>query len=79
MAAVLSSKCYNISNDIISNTLKSFKGVEHRIEFVREVNGIKYYNDSKSTNFDSLFVALESFPDNIILIMGGKKVIINFR
>ncbi len=73
MAAVLSSKCYNISNDIISNTLKSFKGVEHRIEFVREVNGIKYYNDSKSTNFDSLFVALESFPDNIILIMGGKK------
>lgn len=73
MAATLVGKCFEISNKVICDTLKTFKGVEHRIEFVRELNGVRYYNDSKSTNFDSLFVALESFPQNIVLIMGGKK------
>ncbi|MCX7833227.1 MAG: UDP-N-acetylmuramoyl-L-alanine--D-glutamate ligase [Ignavibacteria bacterium] len=73
MAAILAAKCFGIDNSAIAHTLKTFKGVEHRIEFVKEINGVKYYNDSKSTNFDSLYVALESFPGNIILIMGGKK------
>ena len=55
----------------ISCVLKSFTGVEHRIEFVREIDGVKYYNDSKATNTDSAIKALETFAGNIILIAGG--------
>lgn len=73
LAAISAAKIFGISNEVISDTLKNFKGVEHRIEPVRELDGIKFYNDSKATNFDSLYVALESFEKNIVLIMGGKK------
>ncbi len=55
----------------ISAVLKNFQGVEHRIEFVREVGGVKFYNDSKATNTDSAMKALETFAGNIILIAGG--------
>ena len=55
----------------ISEVLKKFQGVEHRIEFVREIDGVKYYNDSKATNTDSAIKALETFDGNIILIAGG--------
>jgi UDP-N-acetylmuramoylalanine--D-glutamate ligase len=72
MASILAVKIYNVTANIIMKTLKEFPGVEHRIEPVREINGVKYYNDSKATNYDSLSVALESFPGNIVLIMGGK-------
>ncbi len=51
--------------------LKSFKGVEHRIEYVRTIDDVPYYNDSKATNTDSAIKALETFPDHIILIAGG--------
>lgn len=74
LAAIISAKEFDISKDIINNTLKDFKGVEHRIEFVREINGVKFYNDSKATNIDSMSVALDSFDKNIILILGGKKM-----
>lgn len=53
------------------DVLKKFSGVEHRIEFVREISGVKYYNDSKATNTDSAIKALETFSGNIILIAGG--------
>lgn len=79
MAAILAVKKFGVSNDSIKKTLKNFKGVEHRIETVRELNGVIYYNDSKATNYDSLYVALESFKSNIILIMGGKKGANNFE
>ena len=52
--------------------LRAFKGVEHRIEFVAERNGVAYYNDSKSTNIESLKVALESFMQPVVLIAGGQ-------
>lgn len=55
----------------ISDVLKTFQGVEHRIEFVRELGGVKYYNDSKATNTDSAIKALETFAGNIVLIAGG--------
>ena len=55
----------------ISKVLKSFQGVEHRIEFVREIDGVKYFNDSKATNTDSAIKALETFAGHIILIAGG--------
>jgi len=51
---------------------RRFKGVEHRIEYVAEVDGIKFYNDSKATNVDSTVKALEAFERGIIVILGGK-------
>ncbi|MFZ4589695.1 MAG: UDP-N-acetylmuramoyl-L-alanine--D-glutamate ligase [Ignavibacteria bacterium] len=79
MAAILAVKKFGVSNVSIKKTLMNFKGVEHRIETVRELEGVKYFNDSKATNYDSLYVALESFKSNIILIMGGKKGVNNFE
>jgi UDP-N-acetylmuramoylalanine--D-glutamate ligase len=52
--------------------IKRFKGVEHRIEYVAEIEGVKFYNDSKATNVDSTVKALEAFERNVILILGGK-------
>lgn len=78
MAAILLTKIFGVTDEVIADTLKDFKGVEHRIEFVREIDGVRYYNDSKATNYDSTYVALESFPSDIILIMGGKKGDNNF-
>lgn len=74
MASIISAKEFGIDNSIICKTLKKFKGVEHRIEFVKEIEGVSFYNDSKATNFDSLKVALNTFEKNIILIMGGRGV-----
>ncbi len=78
LAAVAAAKYMNVKDDVIKKTLINFKGVKHRIEPVRELNGVKYYNDSKATNFDSTYVAIESFKKNIVLIMGGKKGANNF-
>jgi UDP-N-acetylmuramoylalanine--D-glutamate ligase len=72
MAAALMTRSMGVEYDAIRETLKSFKGVEHRIEFVRELKGVKYYNDSKATNVDSVFYALGSFKEPIVLILGGK-------
>jgi UDP-N-acetylmuramoylalanine--D-glutamate ligase len=52
--------------------IKQFPGVEHRIEYVTEINGVKFYNDSKATNVDSTVKALEAFDRDIIVILGGK-------
>ena len=71
MIASLIAKDLNIPNEIIEDTIANFAGVEHRIEFVRELNGVKYYNDSKGTNTDATITALKSFDDNIILLVGG--------
>lgn len=60
-----------ISLDSIHDTLASFMGVEHRIEYVRELNGVKYYNDSKATNTDAAIIALKAFEKPVILLMGG--------
>lgn len=72
MASSLMAKAMGVSIDSIRKTLRNFKGVEHRIEFVRELNGVKFYNDSKATNVDALYYALQSFQEPIILIAGGK-------
>lgn len=71
MAAIIVAKEYNIKNESIIEVLKEFKGVEHRIEFVKELNGRKFYNDSKSTNNKATMTALSSFDEPVILIMGG--------
>jgi UDP-N-acetylmuramoylalanine--D-glutamate ligase len=56
----------------IREAVRNFKAVEHRLEFVASVSGVDYYNDSKATNVDATIKALESFPANIHLILGGK-------
>jgi UDP-N-acetylmuramoylalanine--D-glutamate ligase len=56
----------------IRQAVREFKAVEHRLEFVATVRGVDYYNDSKATNVDATIKALESFPANIHLILGGK-------
>lgn len=56
----------------IAQAIREFPGVEHRLEFVAEIEGVRFYNDSKATNVDATIKALESFEKNIILILGGK-------
>ena len=65
--------CYfaGIDAETIAETLKEFGGVEHRIEFSGEINGVKFYNDSKGTNVDATIIALRAIKENIILIAGG--------
>ena len=60
-----------IGSDVIRETVYGFKGVEHRIEFVRELDGVKYYNDSKGTNTDATITALKAFDHGVILLVGG--------
>ena len=60
-----------ITTDVIVSVLKEFAGVEHRLEFVTEINGVQYYNDSKGTNTDASVIAIRALKDNIILIAGG--------
>ncbi|MBK9314718.1 MAG: hypothetical protein IPM55_10830 [Acidobacteria bacterium] len=54
------------------STISRFKGVEHRLEYVDEIDGIRFYNDSKATNVDAAIKSLEAFPGGIIVIFGGK-------
>ena len=71
LAASLTAYLAGVSVEGITDVLKTFQGVEHRIEFVREIDGVKYYNDSKATNTDSAIKALETFDGHINLIAGG--------
>ncbi|MBQ7704990.1 MAG: UDP-N-acetylmuramoyl-L-alanine--D-glutamate ligase [Selenomonadaceae bacterium] len=71
LCAALMAFLVNCTAENIGRVLRAFTGVEHRIEFVREIDGVKYYNDSKATNTDSAIKALETFSGNIILIAGG--------
>ncbi len=71
MIAISLAKAEGVSNEIIKDAVSSFSGVEHRIEFVREIDGIRYYNDSKGTNTDATIIALKSFPKGVILLVGG--------
>ena len=71
MCLIAISKLFNIPNNIIKEYLSKFNGVEHRIEFVREIKGRKFYNDSKATNTESTIVALKSFDNETILLLGG--------
>jgi UDP-N-acetylmuramoylalanine--D-glutamate ligase len=72
MAVIIASKIFDFDNDKIKEGLKTFKGVEHRLEIVRELEGVKYVNDSKATNVDSVWYALRSFDEPVFLILGGQ-------
>ena len=76
LMAMCMAHCANISFDCMKSVLSSFEGVEHRLEFVEMIDGVRYINDSKGTNPDASVKAVEAFEKNIILIAGGmdKKV-----
>ncbi|MDR1773585.1 MAG: UDP-N-acetylmuramoyl-L-alanine--D-glutamate ligase, partial [Clostridioides sp.] len=78
MAAIAMTFVCGINTDVIKEVLKTFTGVEHRLEFVRELNGVKYINDSKGTNPDSSIKAVESYKNPIVLIAGGYDKNSNF-
>ncbi|HEY2919963.1 MAG TPA: UDP-N-acetylmuramoyl-L-alanine--D-glutamate ligase [Candidatus Binatia bacterium] len=71
MAAVAMAECAGISASVIQKTLETFPGLEHRLEFVRERNGVRYYNDSKGTNVGAVAKSLASFNEPVILLAGG--------
>ena len=72
MAVINAAKIFQFDNKKIIDGLRTFKGVEHLLEFVREIDGVKYINDSKATNVDSVWYALRSFDQPIYLILGGQ-------
>lgn len=78
MVAIIIAKMFSITNEQIKDFFSKFVGVEHRIEYVKTVNGRQFYNDSKSTNNTATITALKSFKDPTILLMGGLDRNISF-
>jgi UDP-N-acetylmuramoylalanine--D-glutamate ligase len=72
LAAICAGMLMGCATEKIRQAVRDFKAVEHRLEFVATIRGVDYYNDSKATNVDATIKALESFPANIHLILGGK-------
>src|SRR5713226_5568752 len=72
LAAICAGALMGCEPEKIRQAVREFKAVEHRLEFVATIHGVEYYNDSKATNVDATIKALESFPANIHLILGGK-------
>jgi UDP-N-acetylmuramoylalanine--D-glutamate ligase len=71
LAASIAGKILNISNESIRNSLMTFQAVEHRLEQVAEINGVKFINDSKATNVNAAYYALESMKQPTVWIVGG--------
>jgi UDP-N-acetylmuramoylalanine--D-glutamate ligase len=72
MAAIATSRLFGGSKEAVETALNRFKGLEHRLEFVREIRGVRFYDDSKGTNVGSVVKSLQSFSQPVILIAGGK-------
>lgn len=72
LAAVIAARLAGVEPAQIAQGVRTFPGVEHRIEFVEEIGGVRYFNDSKATNVDATLKALEAFAGRIIVILGGK-------
>ncbi len=77
-AAAIVADILNIDAEITQEVVKSFKGLPHRIEFVAEIDGVKYINDSYATNPDPTMAAINSFAENKIIILGGSSKGANF-
>jgi UDP-N-acetylmuramoylalanine--D-glutamate ligase len=72
MAAALAAKARNVKNDALKDALGHFEGVEHRLEHVATIDGVRYINDSKATNINAVWYALDSYQEPITLILGGR-------
>ncbi len=72
MAAAAVARIAKIEDSAIAAAVRTFKAVEHRLEFVRKVHGVDYYNDSKATSVDAAMKAIDGFDGNLWIILGGK-------
>jgi UDP-N-acetylmuramoylalanine--D-glutamate ligase len=72
LAAITAARLAGVDAKSIGDAVRSFQGVQHRLEFVTEIRGVRYFNDSKATNVDATLKALEAFPGRILIILGGK-------
>jgi len=72
MAAITAARVFGCSRRAVEAVLGRFEGLEHRLEFVQEIEGVRYYNDSKGTNVGSVVKSLQSFSEPVVLIAGGK-------
>ena len=72
LAAACIAALSGVAPEAIRQAVRSFPGVEHRLEFVAEISGVAFYNDSKATNVDAALKAIDAFPGNLLVILGGK-------
>ncbi len=79
LAAVCAARLAGVAPEAIRKAVAAFKAVEHRLEFVAEIHGVDYYNDSKATNVDAAAKAIAAFPGGIHLILGGKDKNSDYR
>ncbi|PIS10689.1 MAG: UDP-N-acetylmuramoyl-L-alanine--D-glutamate ligase [Bdellovibrio sp. CG10_big_fil_rev_8_21_14_0_10_47_8] len=79
MAAILAASEHGATHDAIQKVMNTFSGLHHRLEYVRKVGGVQFYNDSKATNVHAVLRALDAFDENIILIAGGKDTNLSYE
>ena len=79
ISAATCASLYGIKNNAIKKVLETFGGVEHRLEHISTINDIKFINDSKATNINSVIVALQTYSKSVILILGGYNKGANFK
>jgi UDP-N-acetylmuramoylalanine--D-glutamate ligase len=79
LAAAAAGAVLGLNRALMAGAIRSFTGVEHRLEFTRELDGVAYYNDSKATNVDSAVKAIEAFSQPLVVIMGGRDKGGDFR
>ena len=79
MAAILASREHGATREAVQKVIETFSGLPHRIEYVRKVGGVFFYNDSKATNVHAVLRALDTFDENVILIAGGKDTNLNYE
>ncbi|MFN7729976.1 MAG: UDP-N-acetylmuramoyl-L-alanine--D-glutamate ligase [Bdellovibrio sp.] len=79
MAAVLAAREHGATHDAVQKVIDTFGGLQHRLEYVRKVGGVFFFNDSKATNVHAVLRALDSFEENVILIAGGKDTNLSFE
>ena len=79
MAATLVSLEHGATPAAVQTVIETFRGLAHRLEYVRRVGGVEFYNDSKATNVHAVAKALDCFDENVILIMGGKDTNLNYE
>jgi UDP-N-acetylmuramoylalanine--D-glutamate ligase len=78
MASMLAAREHGVTREAVEKVMSEFKGIPHRLEYVRRVGGVEFYNDSKATNVHAVIRALDAFEENVILIMGGKDTNLNY-
>jgi UDP-N-acetylmuramoylalanine--D-glutamate ligase len=78
MAALLLAREHGATHEAVQQTIDTFPGLRHRLEYVRKVGGVLFYNDSKATNVHAVSRALDCFDENVILIAGGKDTNLNY-